>query len=71
MQLSTFHQKNMSLSGFNNINLCHENIQVQPKHLHNDLIKALDAIKHEETSPIAAVNWYEIPSSIIYNRLSG
>ena len=45
--------------------------RVQPKYSHNDLTKALDAIKHEKISPIVAVNRYGIPSSTIYNRLSG
>ena len=45
--------------------------KAQPNHSHNDLIKALDAIKHEKISPVVAANRYEIPSSTIYNRLSG
>ena len=45
--------------------------KVRPKYSLNDLIKALDAIKHEKISPIVAANRYGIPSSTIYNRLSG
>ena len=45
--------------------------KVQSKYSHNDLIKALNAIKHEKISPIVAVNRYGILSSTIYNRLSG
>ena len=44
--------------------------KVQPLYSHNDLIKALDAIKHEKISLVVAVNRYRIPSSTIYNRLS-
>ena len=45
--------------------------KVQPKYSHNDLIKALSEIKHEKLSSIVAANRYGIPSSTIYNRLSG
>ena len=45
--------------------------KVQPKYLHNDLIKVLRAMKHEKISLTAAVNRYRIPSSTIYNCLSG
>ena len=45
--------------------------KVQPRYSHNDLIKELSAIKHEKLSPIVSANQYGIPSSAIYNRLSG
>ena len=45
--------------------------KVQPKYSHNDLIKALNAIKHEKLSPIVVANRYGIPSSTICNRVSG
>ena len=46
-------------------------LKVQPKYSHKDLIKALDAIKHEKILPIVATNRYGIPLSTIYNSLSG
>ena len=44
--------------------------KVHLKYSHNNLIKALDAIKHEKISPTVVANRCEIPSSTIYNRLS-
>ena len=44
--------------------------KVQPNYSHNDLIQALDAIRHEKMSPIVVANRYGIPSSTIYNRFS-
>ena len=45
--------------------------KTQPKYSNEDLIKALNAIKHEKILPIDAAKRFGIPASTIYNRLSG
>ncbi|CAF2024347.1 unnamed protein product [Rotaria magnacalcarata] len=45
--------------------------KTQPKYSNEDLIKALNAIEHDEILPIDAAKHFGIPTSTIYNRLSG